>query len=83
MRETHPATIARPKLATPIGGTITICYAEIIDKQVLNPICKFWHSNIANVDHNVIVVIVCFDVRKVLDMRTVVCRNTCRAQTSA
>ena len=72
MRETqcltHPATIACPKLATPIGGFVTIRFAEIIDKQLLNPISKTFDSDLANVNNNVIVVIVRLDVRKVLDM---------------
>ena len=68
MRETHPATIARPKIATPIGGGVTICFAEIIDKQLLNPISKTFNSDLANVNNYVIVVILRLDIRKVLDM---------------
>jgi hypothetical protein len=68
MREAHPATIARPKLATPIGGGVAICFAEIIDKQLLNLICTTRNSDLTNVNNNVIVVIVRLDVRKILDM---------------
>ena len=68
MRETHPATIARPKFLTPIGGAVAIRIPEINDKQRLNSISKTFNSDLTNVNNNVIVVIVRLDVRKVLDM---------------
>ena len=51
MTETHPATIARPVVATPIGGFVTIFVPDIIDKQSLDPIRKFWNTNLASVHH--------------------------------
>ena len=78
MRETHPATIARPLVATPIGGFVTVFCADIIDKHFLNPSSKFWHSNLADVVHKVIVVIVRGSARKLMDMRIIVGSNTFR-----
>jgi hypothetical protein len=36
MRKTHPATLARPEIATPIGDRVAVFIAEIVDKQFLN-----------------------------------------------
>ena len=80
MCESHPATIACPIIATPIGGLITIFCPDKIDKQFLDPIHKFWHTNLANVDHPIIVVIVRFSARKLTKMRIIGGRNTCRAR---
>ena len=80
MCESHPATIACPIIATPIGGLITVFCPDIVDKQFLDPIRKFWHTNLANVHHNIIVVIVLSSSRKLMDMRITGGRNTCRAR---
>ena len=79
MCESHPVTIACPIIATPIGGLVTIFCPDIIDKQFLDPIHKFWHTNLANVDRPIIVVIV-RSTRKLTNMRIIGGRNTCRAR---
>ena len=66
MRETHPATIARPKIATPVGRTVTIFLADILDQQLLNPGCKTFNSDLANANNNVIVVIVRLDSKRTM-----------------
>ena len=68
MRETHPATIARPKIETPVGRAVTICFAEIRDQQLLNPSSKTFNSDLANGNNKVIVVIVRLDTQELLDM---------------
>ena len=70
MRETHPATIARPKYLTPIGGAVAIRFPEINDKQRLSTISKTFNSDLANAPDVAygVTVIVRLDVRKVLDM---------------
>ena len=80
MRETHPATIARPKFLTPIGGAVAIRIPEINDKQRLSTISKTFNSDLTNVNNDVVVVIVCFYVRELLDLPTVVGRDSCRAR---
>ena len=80
MRETHPATIARPKFFTPIGGAVAIRFPEINDKQRLNPISKTFNSDVTNVNNKVVVVIVCLHVRELLALPTVVGRDCCRAR---
>ena len=80
MRKTHPATIARPVVVTQICNCVAVFCVEIIDKQFLNPSSKCFNSNLANVDDNVILVIVLGSARKVLDMLIFVGSNTCRAR---
>ena len=69
MRETHPATLARPEVATQIGDFVDVFCAETIEKQFLNPRSKCFNSNLTDVNDNVIVVIVRGSDQKVLDMR--------------
>jgi hypothetical protein len=40
MGETHPATLARPEIAAPIGDLVVMFFAEIVDEQFLNPLGK-------------------------------------------
>ncbi len=79
MGETHPATLAGPEIAAPIGGLVAMCFAEIVDEHFLNPRAKGIDTNLANVDSNLVIVIVCGTVRKVLDVRVFLGRNSCRA----
>ncbi len=37
MGETHPPSLAGPEIAAPIGDTVTMFLAEIVDKHFLNP----------------------------------------------
>jgi hypothetical protein len=36
MGETHPATLARPEIAAPIGNLVAMFCAEIVDEHCLN-----------------------------------------------
>ena len=68
MGETHPAPLAGPEIAAPIGDLVAMFIAEIVDEHFLNPRGKGIDTNLANVDSNIVIVIVCGTVRKVLDV---------------
>jgi hypothetical protein len=68
MGETHPATLAGPEIAAPIGDLVAMFIAEIVDEHFLNARGKGINTNLANVDSNIVIVIVCGTVRKVLDV---------------
>jgi hypothetical protein len=79
MGETDPATLAIPEIAAPIGDLVAMFIAEIVDEHFLNPRGKGINTNLTNVDDNIVIVIVCRTVRKVLDVRVLLGRNSCRA----
>ena len=68
MGETHSATLAGPEIAAPIGDLVAMFIAEIVDEHFLNARGKGFDANLANVDSNIVIVIVCGTVRKVLDV---------------
>jgi hypothetical protein len=68
MGETHPATLACPEIAAPIGDLVAVFVAEIVDEHFLYARGKGFDANLANVDSNIVIVIVCCTIRKVLDV---------------
>jgi hypothetical protein len=54
MGETHPATLARPEIAAPIGDLVAMFIAEIVDEHFLNPRGKGIDTRLTNVKSNII-----------------------------
>ncbi len=79
MGETHPPTLAGPEIAAPIGDLVAMFIAEIVDEHFLNPCGKGIDTNLAKVDSNIVIVIVCCTVLKVLDVLVLLGRNSCLA----
>jgi hypothetical protein len=69
MGETHPATLARPEIAAPIRDLVAMFIAEIANEHFLNPRGKGIDTNLADVNSNIVIVIVCGNVWKELDVQ--------------
>ena len=77
--ETHPATIARPEVATPIVNLVAVLSTEIVDEHFMHSSSSAFNPNLTDVNSNMILVIERWPVRKLLDMQ-ILLRNTCRAR---
>ncbi len=79
MGETHSATLARPEMAAPIGDLVAMFFAEIVNQHFLNQRGKGIDTNLAYVNSNVVIVILCCTLRKVLDVQVLLGFNFCCA----
>ena len=75
MHETIAPTSAGPKPLTPVGGAIAVFIAEISDEHNLDFRGELLHADIADVDHDVVIVIVCCRCVEALDVRAIVRRD--------
>ena len=77
MHETIAPTIACPIPLTPVGGTIAVSIAEISDEHNLDFRGELLHADIANVDREVVIVVVCCMRVEMLDVRAIARCNAC------
>ena len=75
MHKTIAPTIAGPIQLTPVGGTIAILSAEISDEHNLDLRSELLHADCADVDRDVVIVVVCCMRVEVLDVRAIGRRN--------
>ena len=75
MHETVAPTSATPIPLIPVGGAIAVVSAEILDEHFLDSRGELLHADIADVDHDVVIVIVCCRCVEALDVRAIVRRD--------
>ena len=71
MHETIATTIAGPIPLTPVDRTIAIVSAEISDEHNLDSRSELLHADCADVDRDVVIVVVCCMRVEVLDVRAI------------
>ena len=77
MHETIAPTIAGPISLTPVGGSIAVLSAEISDEHNLDSRGELLHADGADVDRDVVIVVVCCMRVERLDGRAIARRNAC------
>jgi hypothetical protein len=75
MHETVAPTSATPIPLIPVGGAIAVVSAEILDEHFLDSRGELLHADITDVDHDVVIVIVCCRCVEALDVRAIVRRD--------
>ena len=75
MHETVAPTSATPVPLIPVGGAIAVVSAEILDEQFLDSRGELLHANITDVNHEVVIVVVCCLRVEMLDVRAIARRN--------
>ncbi len=68
MNETISITIASPESLTLVGGIIAVASSEILHQQALYSRSKLINADFTCIDHDVVIVVVGYNIGKLLDV---------------
>ncbi len=77
---TSTATCITPEGLTPIGNSVYVLRAQMINQHVLSTSCKALHSNITDIEIIIVILVVRGLVWKARDVGTLRSSYTCRQE---